>query len=126
MAEVTHHRWKDIEPEQMNPLTTRQFVVGTNTMMARLTLKKGAVVPRHQHRHEQITNLVEGALHFQLDGREMTVRAGEVVCIPPHAPHEVVALEDSVVLEVFNPAREDWLQGNDAYLRSQSAGRAGE
>ncbi len=126
MAEVTHHRWKDIEPEQMNPLTTRQFVVGTNTMMARLTLKKGAVVPRHQHRHEQITNLVEGALHFQLDGREMTVGAGEVVCIPPHAPHEVVALEDSVVLEVFNPAREDWLQGNDAYLRSQSAGRAGE
>ncbi len=126
MAEVTHHRWKDIEPEQMNPLTTRQFVVGTNTMMARLTLKKGAVVPRHQHRHEQITNLVEGALHFQLDGREMTVGAGEVVCIPPHAPQEVVALEDSVVLEVFNPAREDWLQGNDAYLRSQSAGRAGE
>ena len=126
MAEVTHHRWKDIEPEQMNPLTTRQFVVGTNTMMARLTLKKGAVVTRHQHRHEQITNLVEGALHFQLDGGEMTVRAGEVVCIPPHAPHEVVALEDSVVLEVFNPPREDWLEGNDAYLRSQSAGRAGE
>ena len=43
------HRWADIEPEQMNKLTTRQYVVGANTMVARLVLKTGAHVPAHQH-----------------------------------------------------------------------------
>ena len=52
----------------MNPLTTRQYVVGTNTMLARLVLKKGAHVPLHQHMHEQISHVVEGALDFLLDG----------------------------------------------------------
>ena len=71
------HRWKEIEPEQMNPLTTRQFVVGTNTMLARLVLKKGAHVPLHNHMNEQISHVVEGKLEFLLEGKSVTVRAGE-------------------------------------------------
>ena len=47
MAASKLHRWAEIEPEQMNPLTTRQYVVGANTMLARLVLKKGAHVPMH-------------------------------------------------------------------------------
>jgi quercetin dioxygenase-like cupin family protein len=39
------------------------------------------------------------------------------LAIPPHAPHEVEALEDTVVLDIFTPAREDWIRGDDAYLR---------
>ena len=118
MTASTHHRWKDIPPEQLNPLTARQFVVGTSTMLARLTLKTGAHVPLHHHRHEQISHVVEGALLFRIEQREVTVRAGEILCIPPHVPHEVVALEDSVALDIFNPPREDWIAGDDAYLRS--------
>ena len=37
--------------------------------------------------------------------------------IVPHLPHRVVALEDSTVFDLFAPVREDWLKGNDAYLR---------
>ncbi len=112
------HRWADIEPEQMNKLTTRQYVVGANTMVARLVLKMGAHVPLHQHMNEQISNVVEGALNFLLEGRTVTVRAGEVLCIPPNVPHEVIALVDSVALDIFNPPRQDWIDGDDAYLRS--------
>jgi len=101
----------------MNPLTTRQYVVGANTMLARLVLKKGAHVPLHQHRHEQISHVVEGALIFLLEDKEVTVRAGEILCIPPHLPHEVMAIEDSVALDIFNPPRQDWIDGDDAYLR---------
>ncbi len=36
MAESTHYRWADIEPEQLNALVTRQYVAGTNTMLARM------------------------------------------------------------------------------------------
>ena len=117
MAASTLHRWADIAPEQMNPLTTRQYVVGANTMLARLVLKKGAHVPLHQHRHEQISHVVEGALIFLLEDKEVTVRAGEILCIPPHLPHEVMAIEDSVALDIFNPPRQDWIDGDDAYLR---------
>jgi len=109
----------------MNALTTRQYVVGTNTMLARLVLKKGAHVPLHQHMNEQMSHVVEGALNFMIEGTEVTVRAGEVLCIPPHVPHEVVALEDSVALDIFNPQRQDWIDGDDAYLRSGSAAAKG-
>ncbi len=101
----------------MNPLTVRQYIVGTNMMLARIVLRKGALVPMHHHFHEQISHVVEGALEFRIDGKPVTVRAGEILCIPPHVPHEVVALEDSVALDIFNPPRQDWIDGDDAYLR---------
>ena len=127
MAESTLHRWADITPEQMNPLATRQYVVGANTMLARLVLKRGAHVPLHKHMHEQISHVVDGAVSFLLEGKQLTVKAGEILCIPPHVPHEVIALEDSVALDIFNPPRQDWIDGDDAYLRSgQPAATAGE
>jgi quercetin dioxygenase-like cupin family protein len=118
VATSTLHRWAEIEPEQMNPLVTRQYVTGTKTMLARLVLKKGAHVPLHHHINEQVSHVVAGALDFLLEEGRVTVRAGEVLCIPPNAPHEVLALEDSVALDIFNPPRQDWIDGNDAYLRS--------
>lgn len=117
MPEATHQSWVDIEPEQLNALITRQYVVGTNVMLARIVLKKGAQVPSHHHVHEQISHVVEGALNFLVDGKQITVRAGDILCIPPHVPHEVIALQDSVALDIFNPPRQDWIDGNDAYLR---------
>ena|ERR1700727_1141256 len=122
MATSKLHRWAEVEPEQMNALTTRQYIVGTNTMLARLVLKKGAHVPRHEHFHEQISHVIEGALKFLIEDKEVVVRAGEILCIPPHVPHEVETLEDSVALDIFNPPRQDWIDGDDAYLRSGSAG----
>ena len=118
MAASKHHRWADIAPEQTNPLTTRQFVVGTNTMLAHLMLNKGAHVPLHQHMNERMSHVVEGSLNFTIEGKVVVLRAGEILCIPPHVPHEVVALEDSVALDIFNPPRQDWIDGDDAYLRS--------
>jgi len=118
VAQSTHHRWADIPPEQMNPHITRQYVAGTKTMLARIVLKKGALVPLHHHMQEQISHVIEGALEFRLEGERVSVRAGEILCIPPHLPHEVVALEDSVALDIFNPQRQDWIDGDDAYLRS--------
>ena len=118
-------RWADIAPEQMNSLTTRQYVVGTNTMLARLVLKKDAHVPLHHHVNEQMSHVVQGSLNFMLEGKTVTVRAGEILCIPPDVPHEVVALEDSVALDIFNPPRQDWIDGDDAYLRSDKPGSKG-
>ena len=48
---------------------------------------------------------------------KIVVRAGESLCIPPNVPHSVESLEDSVAVDIFSPVREDWVRGDDAYLR---------
>jgi quercetin dioxygenase-like cupin family protein len=61
-----------------------------------------------------------------IEGEVVTLRAGEILCIPPHVPHEVIALEDSVALDIFNPPRQDWIDGDDAYLRSDDSAAKGK
>jgi quercetin dioxygenase-like cupin family protein len=117
--ELQHIRWDKIPLEDLNPLLQRQFVVGGDLMLARVLLKKGCVVPRHSHVNEQLTYILEGALKFFIEGKEIVVNAGEVLCIPPNVPHEAVALEDTVDLDVFHPPRTDWIEKTDAYLRDR-------
>ncbi len=112
------HSWNDITPEQLNPLLTRQFISGRQCMLARIVLLKGCVVPEHSHPNEQIAFILEGALRFDLAGETHTVHAGEVLVIPANVPHSAVALEDTIDFDVFAPPRQDWITGEDAYLRS--------
>ena len=109
--------WKEVEREKLNPLIDREMVVGDQVMLARVIMKKGAHVPLHHHHNEQVTYILEGALKFAIDGKEVVVRAGEVLCIPSNMPHEAWALEETIDLDVFNPPREDWLNKTDDYLR---------
>ncbi len=109
--------WNSIELEDLNPLLQRQFIVGQNVMVARVLLKKGCIVPEHSHHNEQITYILEGALKFWIDGKEIVVNAGEVLTIPPHMPHKAEAVEDTVDLDIFNPPRTDWINKTDKYLR---------
>ena len=116
-AELRHIPWSSVEVEALNPLLGRQFVVGQNVMLARILLKKGCLVPEHSHHNEQITYVLEGALKFGIDGKEIVVNAGEVLTIPPNIPHWAEALADTVDLDIFNPPRADWINRTDAYLR---------
>ena len=120
MAEATHHRWDDLPREELSPEIGRRLITGDSMMIAHVYLKKGAVVPMHEHHNEQITYILEGALRFRLgeDGsQQVDVAAGEVLHIPAHLPHTAVALEDTLDVDIFSPPREDWLDGSDAYLR---------
>jgi quercetin dioxygenase-like cupin family protein len=110
-------RW-DAEPvDQLNPLIGRQMLNGDAMTLARITLTSGAIVPEHRHENEQIATVLSGRLQFVVGDEELVVVAGESVRIPSDVPHSVVALEDSIVLDAFAPRREDWLRGEDAYLR---------
>ena len=88
------------------------------SIISGILLKKGMIVPEHSHHNEQLTYVVEGALKFWIDGKEIVVRGGEVLCIPSNMPHKAEALEDTVDLDVFYPPRQDWLDKSDAYLRN--------
>ena len=116
------HRWQSMAKEELSPSIGRKMITGERMMIAQIFLKKGSVVPRHQHENEQITYILEGALRFHLgaDGaEEVIVRAGEVLTIPPNLPHTAEALEDTLDVDIFDPPRQDWLSGNDQYLRGR-------
>ena len=118
-AALQYIPWHMIPLEDLNPLLQRQFVVGQEIMLARVLLRKGCIVPLHSHHNEQLTYIVEGALKFYIDGKEIVVNAGEVLCIPANMPHKAEALVDTVDLDVFTPPRADWINKTDEYLRRE-------
>jgi quercetin dioxygenase-like cupin family protein len=123
---ATHYRWEDLPREELNPQIGRRLITGERMMIAHVYLTEGAIVPKHSHENEQLTYILEGALRFFLgdDGAEVVdVRAGEVLTIPPNLPHAAEALEDTLDVDVFNPPRQDWLDGSDAYLRGGPEGK---
>lgn len=119
-AGAKHYRWDELPVEPLRGSITRRLITGERMMIAHVYLKKNDDVPMHSHENEQITYVLEGALHFWLGAngeREITVRSGEVLVIPSNLPHRALALEDTLDVDVFNPPRQDWLAGTDAYLR---------
>ncbi len=119
MEHFQHIDWDQVPTESLNPLLDRQLVVGEHLMVARVLLRKGCIVPLHSHFNEQITHIQSGALQFTLNGKQITVRPGEWLVIPPDMPHTAVALEDTVDIDIFTPPRQDWVDGSDQYLRGR-------
>jgi quercetin dioxygenase-like cupin family protein len=114
------HRWSDVPREQVTEHLGRRLVTGERIMVAQVELTRGCIVPQHAHVHEQTTLVLDGCLRLKIgdDGAESyDIRAGELICLPSNVPHAAEALEDTRVLDIFNPPREDWLNRTDAYLR---------
>jgi quercetin dioxygenase-like cupin family protein len=111
--------WEAMQKEILNDKIWRKVITGEKAMVAQVFIAKNGVVPTHQHESEQITYIVEGALKFELEGKEVIVRQGEVLHIPCNVPHRAVALEDTLDLDIFSPIRIDWLTGTDDYLRQK-------
>jgi len=109
--------WESVNKEVLNEKLWRKVVSGQKVMVAQLWLFKDCLVPLHHHESEQISLILQGALRFELEGREVMVRAGEVLVIPSNVPHSALAIEDTTGIDVFSPIRHDWLDGTDSYLR---------
>jgi quercetin dioxygenase-like cupin family protein len=111
------HKWDQVSEERLNATATRQMIHGSTITVAKLRTRKGSLVPMHSHPNEQITTVEQGAMLFVTPAEKIVVRAGESLCIPPNVPHSVESLEDCVAVDIFSPVREDWVRGDDAYLR---------
>jgi quercetin dioxygenase-like cupin family protein len=117
---ATLYNWEKLPLERLNNKISRKLVTSDRMMVAHVYIEKDGTVPKHSHHNEQITYVLEGALKFLLgenQDEEIIVRAGEVLVIPSNLPHSALALEDTLDVDIFNPPREDWLDGSDAYLR---------
>ena len=87
----------------------RTIVAGEQAMVVEVTLPKGSVVTPHHHVHEQVGYLVSGRIEFTIAGKTATIEPGGGWFVPSDAVHSVVALEDSIAIDVFSPLREEYL-----------------
>lgn len=109
MSNNTFYKWSELAELQPFPGITLRLVSGDKVMLVEYTIVAGAVVPMHQHPHEQITHVLSGSLEFEVEGEKRTIATGDVLVIPGDVPHGGVALEPSMTLEAFAPPREDFL-----------------
>jgi quercetin dioxygenase-like cupin family protein len=115
--EVRKISWEALEEERLSETVSRQMVSGEKATLTRMTAKNGAEIPRHSHPNEEYMMVTSGALRYQFDDSEMVVNAGDVLIVPPDVSHSIRVEGDASFFVFFTPVREDWLRGEDQYLR---------
>lgn len=105
------HIYKDEIPlEILGGGVSRQILgYNENMMMVKVLFDKGAIGSIHAHPHTQTTYCALGAFDFTIGEETKTVREGDATYIPPNVLHGVVCLEEGILIDVFNPVREDFL-----------------
>lgn len=78
-------------------------------MLVRAEFQKGSIGPVHQHYHSQITHVEEGVFEVEINGQKKILHKGDAFCVPTNAPHGCVCLETGVLIDVFSPMREDFI-----------------
>jgi quercetin dioxygenase-like cupin family protein len=104
---MDHYNWNQVPAVELSPGLTRQMIHTPRMTILRVSFKKGVATPAHQHIHEQVTMLTSGAMRFDLAGVPVLLNPGDLLPIPSNVPHGAEALEDSVLIDVFTPPRED-------------------
>ncbi len=116
-AVPVQYHFETMPAEKLSDTISRQYIYGSQSMLVKWTFKKGAVVPLHHHVNEQITWIPEGLAKLNSQGKTFLLKAGDVIVIPPNVPHEFIALEDTIDIDIFTPARQDWIDNTAQYLQ---------
>jgi len=87
----------------------KTFVYGENSLLTRFHLKKGSLLPRHSHPHEQTGFMVSGKMKLFIGEEEFLAEQGDTWSIKGNVEHRAQIIEDSVAIEVFSPVRDDYL-----------------
>jgi quercetin dioxygenase-like cupin family protein len=96
--------------EMMDGVWLKTLVHGEKTHLTHVVMKKGAVVPEHAHPHEQTGTLISGSVRFFGEGEDIIAAPGDSWRFHGSEKHGAEALEDSILVEVFSPVREDYLK----------------
>ena len=95
--------------DQGNGVVRRVLAYSKDLMCVENTFEKGAVGALHHHPHTQITYVVSGKFEFEIDGVKKVVKAGDSMLKTDSVEHGCVCLEEGVLLDIFNPMREDFV-----------------
>jgi quercetin dioxygenase-like cupin family protein len=92
------------------PGITRRILAHTeNVMLTEHALAKNAILPEHHHPHEQLIYLLSGELLLEMGGKQFKLLQSDSLAVPANVNHKATALKESVALDIFAPARKDYL-----------------
>jgi quercetin dioxygenase-like cupin family protein len=97
------------QKDHLEGIKYKTLTFGERTSLSEFSLGKGSVIPAHKHPHEQTGYVISGRLLFTIADERFDARPGDSWNIPSNVEHDVEVLEDTVVIEVFSPPREDYL-----------------
>jgi quercetin dioxygenase-like cupin family protein len=109
MPRALHYRWDHLPVDSPLPRLSRQRVIGEQAMISRVRLEEGCFVATHSHENEQFSLVERGELEFGIgqpgtpDYYTVRVRAGELLHLPSQVPHSALAIEATLVLDIFAP-----------------------
>lgn len=122
---MKHVKWEDVPAERLNDKFVRKLAWDGRIMIGMTLVDKGYVVPLHAHDNEQVTFVESGVWRFTLEGSTLDVGPGEMIFIPANVQHTAEAIETLVAYDVFTPPRQDWIKGEDRYLRATAPAVSG-
>ena len=101
----------DTEWEQIDPKLRRQVMgYDDRIMLVKVEFKAGGVGQLHEHHHSQVTYVESGEFEMTIGDEVRTLRGGDSFYIPPHVMHGCTCTKDGVLIDVFSPHREDFLE----------------
>jgi quercetin dioxygenase-like cupin family protein len=99
-----------VEWEYMAPGIRRKIMAYDHqVMMVRVEFEKGGIGTVHQHTQVQVTNVESGTFEIEIENNKKILTAGDAFYVPSNAFHGAVCLEAGVLIDIFNPMREDFL-----------------
>jgi quercetin dioxygenase-like cupin family protein len=99
------HGYKELLPG----VHLKTQVYGEKSLLGEFHIDTGAVIPVHSHSHEQTGYLISGQMEFDVAGDKFTAEPGDSWCIPGDTPHSARAAQDTRLVEVFSPRRDDYM-----------------
>lgn len=81
-----------------------------NIMLVNVSFDEGGVGPQHAHHHSQTTYVVSGEFDVTIEGETKTLKAGDAFYIPPHEMHGAICKKAGILIDVFSPIREDFME----------------
>jgi quercetin dioxygenase-like cupin family protein len=109
--------WAEVREEQVADGIVRQMVTAEKMMFVRWRFGSGLHVPAHRHPNEQIAYMLKGVMELRIDRERRRLVPGQVCWIPGNVEHEAWFPEEAEVVDIFSPPRQDFLTGQDDYLR---------
>ncbi len=104
---VNHHSDKNYQ-KILEGIHIKTLVLGESTLMSKFKLSKNAVIPLHSHPYEQTGYLINGNIILHIEGKKFDMKEGDSWCIHNNCPHMAEVIDDSIILEIFSPPRDDY------------------
>jgi quercetin dioxygenase-like cupin family protein len=103
------YRYKDAEPVEMVPgLLRRTLITGKSMMICEFALEKGVEIPAHAHPHEQVGYVASGKVRITVGDDSNVLGRGDCYYAPSGVMHGAQVLEKAIVVDTFNPPREEY------------------